>query len=187
MSSPEAPPGAAGAAGAPATAGTDGLTIASGEWGHTSITALWVPVLVLAHAYAAIWLYRAWRLETPAKTKDDKRGATVAVGGGYGAACAARARAALGAGRGAKRAGKGASAVPQVDVETPSPAASDQAPDCEVHADGGGDVAIPVKEAEVGGFARGRAGKARLGGAVRERGPLRAAPGALSAAAAKLR
>jgi hypothetical protein len=46
-----------------------GKTLATGEWGHTSITPLWVPVLVFAHLYAAFWLYRAWRLNAPPAKK----------------------------------------------------------------------------------------------------------------------
>jgi hypothetical protein len=37
----------------------------SGEFGHTAITELWVPIVVGSHAFAAFWLYRAWRLNAP--------------------------------------------------------------------------------------------------------------------------
>jgi hypothetical protein len=36
-----------------------------GEFGHTAITELWVPIVVGSHAFAAFWLFRAWRLNRP--------------------------------------------------------------------------------------------------------------------------
>jgi hypothetical protein len=58
------PDAAAGGGGgepvAPQVVATDG-----GVWGQTSITALWVPVLVGSHLFAGFWLVQAWRHSNP--------------------------------------------------------------------------------------------------------------------------
>lgn len=52
---------------------------ATGAWGHTSIVALWVPVVVFAHVFAAFWLLKTVMLNVPSLRRKARRSAGKSV------------------------------------------------------------------------------------------------------------